>query len=694
MGLMDKFRASTKYILWLLLFSFVILWSLADTQVFDTLMSGPRSLGTVNGEAITFEEYNQTVNGYMQNYQAQTGQSPTAELRSYYEELAWENLVTQKLLDDQMKRLGIKVTDEEVLQQITGPNPAPFIAQQFTRQDGTIDRVALQQAIEAPENADVWVSIENQIREQLSMQKLNQYILNSIKVSDTEARMAIANERSMASAQYLRFPYSEITDDQISVTDSDLNAYLKKHAKRYKQDKSYRFRYVTFNKQATAADSTRILGEINAKRDAFVAASSDSLFLVQNASVTRFNRTFISRNQLPKEFGVVFGMANGQVSQPIVTEGKVSLIKKLESRAADQKLVRVSQIQLAFTETNRAEVQAKADDLSRQARGGDFAELARANSMDFTTSAEGGDLGFILPADRPQPIADAIKDAAVGSVVGPVEFEGSLYLFKITGAETQEVRFAEFALALEADPFDTVEKMAKEADDFSFYAKEDGFEAEAKRRNITPQEAFATEGNAFISGLGQSRVVLNALMRAEVGNVSNSIDMDTQFIVFEVMEILPEGTRKLDDVRNQIEALVRNEKRKELLTEKITKSISGKSDLQAMAQATGKAIERADSLSLVSDFIGTAGREPEVIGAIFGSAVNKVSKPIAGENALFIIQVIGKTMADPSQVSPQELVGTRARLQQMRASMFQQNWLEELKSKADIEDFRTRVLVQ
>jgi len=690
---MEKFRASTKYILWVLIFSFVILWSLADTQVFDSMMAGPRSLGTVNGEPISFEEYNLTVNNYMQNYQFQTGESASAELRSYYEELAWDNLVMNKIMKGELTRLGITVTDEEIVEMITGPNPAPFIAQQFTREDGSVDRVALQQAIEAPENAQVWINIEDQLREQLAMEKLNRYIQSSVRISDAEVNMDYINQNSTASAQFVRFPYSEITDSSITVTESELRAYVNKNADRYKQEKSYRFNYVTFSKEATPEDSVRIRTEIENLREQFRVSTNDSLFLIDNLSTTPYNSTYRARNQVQEDFAMVFNMANGDISPIIETPGRLTIIKRIDGRTADERLTRLSQIQLTFNDANKAEVQAKARDLAQQARGNaDFANLAQNNSQDPSTSGNGGDLGYVLASERPQPIATAIASANVGAVVGPIEHEGAFYILKVVARETQEVKFAEMSLNIEADPFGTIDKQAKDADDFSFYAREDGFTAEVERRGVSSLEAFATEGNPFISGLGQSRVVMNYLMRSKVGDISESIDMDNQFIVVEVLEIIPAGTRPMDDIRPQIETLVRNEKRKEMMLEQVKSQIAGQTSLDGISNVTNKPIQPAESVRLNALTLPSAGREPEIVGLLFALEPNTLSAPVKGESAIFVVQVTNRTMADATAITDTERESIRTRLQQARSASYQQNWIEELKKKADIEDFRTRVL--
>ena len=163
MGVMEKMRSSTSSILWILIFSFGILWVMADVDFFGGVTQGPQNMGVVNGEPISIQEYNQRVSFYVDQYNQNQGGDMTPETRAMLEQQAWDDLVASRLLQQKMDELGIAVTDRELLEMVTGDNPAPFIRQQFSDQQGNIDRVALQAAIDAPENSDIWISIEQQL---------------------------------------------------------------------------------------------------------------------------------------------------------------------------------------------------------------------------------------------------------------------------------------------------------------------------------------------------------------------------------------------------------------------------------------------------------------------------------------------------------------------------------------------------
>ncbi|MDV7393009.1 SurA N-terminal domain-containing protein, partial [Arthrospira platensis SPKY1] len=145
-------------------------------------------LGSVNGDAISFDEYNQRLQFYTQQYSQQTGRTLTPEVRANYETQVWDELVNVRLLEQKMDELGIVVTDEEVVEMITGPNPAPLIRQIFTGENGQIDRNRLQAAIDAPESSQQWIQIENQLRQQRRQEKLNNFLTSGNVVSEADIR--------------------------------------------------------------------------------------------------------------------------------------------------------------------------------------------------------------------------------------------------------------------------------------------------------------------------------------------------------------------------------------------------------------------------------------------------------------------------------------------------------------------------
>ena len=171
MGVMTKFRDNTGIILWILIGSFGLLWVVMDVFDPNALMMGPRTLGSVNGEPISYEEYNGRVQYYSNAYSQQTGQSMNSELRAAYESQVWEEIVSAKLLEQKMDELGITVTDDELLDMVYGENPDPLIRQYFQREDGTIDPFMVQNVLSDEQYSQEAIAIELQLRQKRRQEK-------------------------------------------------------------------------------------------------------------------------------------------------------------------------------------------------------------------------------------------------------------------------------------------------------------------------------------------------------------------------------------------------------------------------------------------------------------------------------------------------------------------------------------------
>ena len=72
------------------------------------------------------------------------------------------------------------------------------------------------------------------------------------------------------------------------------------------------------------------------------------------------------------------------------------------------------------------------------AAGADFAELAKANSIDTGSGANGGDLGWFGTGMMVKPFEDAVIAATVGEVAGPIQTDFGQHLILV-----KETRIAE-----------------------------------------------------------------------------------------------------------------------------------------------------------------------------------------------------------------------------------------------------------
>src|SRR5690625_7683827 len=136
----------------------------------------------------------------------QTIQSMQIEMSAMYEKKAWEDLVAARLIRKKIDEQGITVTDNELIDMIAGPNPDPFIYQQIADESGNIDRIALQAAIDAPENSLIWITIEQQLRDNRRQQKMGHFSSSGLNVSGLDIRNGYLRVNSFAEIRYGRLP--------------------------------------------------------------------------------------------------------------------------------------------------------------------------------------------------------------------------------------------------------------------------------------------------------------------------------------------------------------------------------------------------------------------------------------------------------------------------------------------------------
>lgn len=215
-------------------------------------------------------------------------------------------------------------------------------------------------------------------------------------------------------------------------------------------------------------------------------------------------------------------------------------------------------------------VKARAAELKAQIdAGADFAEVAKAESEDPGSAAQGGDLGMVARGIMDPAFEQAAFDLDVNVVSEPVRSRFGYHLIEVTAVEGgaakpfDDVR-EELALELgrgdaEAAYFELAEQLANltyESPDSLIPA------AEALELEVRTSDWIERDGGEGI--LGQPRVTTAAFSEDVLvaGNNSELIEPDPdlmQAIVLRVDEHEPASVRPLDEVRDQIVASLKAE---------------------------------------------------------------------------------------------------------------------------------------
>ncbi len=688
MGTMNKLRENTGVVLWILVIAFGVVWVLQDSGTFDNLGAQTRNIAVVNGEPIPYDEFQNALQRQQQQVRSRADGEVTPRMQDMIREQTFDALVNNQLMQQEMDRLGITVSDDEVMDMVYGENPDPFIRQQFSDSTGQINRQLIRNLAQNPEARQSWIQIEQYLRNKRRSEKMNSLIGATVHVSEEDVLDRYRRRNTTASVRYVAQRYATIPNDSIEVTEQDLRAYYNENQEDFKRNRTYSLNYVTLTKEPTSEDTAQVAEDLNQLREEFAAADNDSLFLADNASIRDYSDSFSSADELEGPIADVLypNPEVGEIVGPVFAANAAHLVKVVETRPAEAPVIHARHILIRSEEPN-AEKRQLAQDLTQRAESGeDFAALAREYSDDTGSASQGGDLGWFGRDRMVDPFADAAFSASSGSIVGPVQTQFGYHVIQVIARADEEVKIADMAYRLRPSQA-TLNDMEYALDDLAYYAVESGdFQEEAQRQNLNVQRVEVEAGQQNIPGLGQSPGYAAFLENGEEDQVSDVIELSDRFVVLHVNDIQPEGYRPFEDVRAEIEPRVRVQKKRDILTRRMEQALSS-GDLDGLAAALGTTVRTKLDVTFETNVVEGLGREPAFAGTVFGLNAGETSSVVAGENAAFVVQVTA--FDEPAPIAESQREQIRNELLQQQRQQVSSQWIASLREKSDIQDNRS-----
>jgi peptidylprolyl isomerase/peptidyl-prolyl cis-trans isomerase D len=688
MGAMNTLRENTGVILWILVLSFGIIWTLQDSNVFDAMNQPSQNAATVNGTPISNQEFNNAVEQQRRQVQQQYEGELPSQMDDMIREQAYQRVINNALLEQEMKRLGIMVTDTEVEDMVFGENPHPVIRQQFADSSGQINYQLLQNMAQNPQANPQFLQLEDYLREQRRQQKMTSLIQSTVFVSDEDVEEYYWRQNASASAQYVSLRYASVPDDSISVTESDLQSYYDENREDFERDKTLTLDYVTLSKTPTAEDTAAIMSDLEDLRQNFQSAENDSLFLERNAS----DRSFTSDYQTPTEMSAAVADAvyddpsPGRIVGPIAGGSLAHLVKIRDTQPADGEYVHASHI-LLESEAQDPAVEERLQSIRDSIESGaaSFAEMARRYSDDQSAS-QGGDLGWFGEGRMTEAFEQSAFNASPGELVGPVKSEFGYHLIRVHERATQAVQIADLAFSLSPTQSSLSDKQAT-LDDIAFYATNEGssFADEAERQNLSVQEVVAEATQSSIPGIGQAPALSTFMESAETGDISDVIELQDKFVLLKVTDVQPEGYRPFEEVKAEIRPQVELQKKKEIQTRRMQQALEENS-FQQLPQALGTQMRSESNVTFSTETVPGIGRDPAFSGTVFGLDEGETSGVVEGENAAFVVRVT--SMQEPPELTASQRQQIRQKLLKQKQRQVSKQWLAALKEDATIEDQR------
>jgi len=660
------------------------------------------TVGVVAGEKIAYEDFSKRVKQNTEQFLQQSGQaSLTPQITSFAEENAWNQTISQVILKKEMDKLAIVVGTAETQSMISGPTPNQQIAQYFTDpKTGQLNRAALNQTLQRVQTAkpndpllEQWAGLVTSIQESKRIEKYVALVHNGLYINSLDAKDGYEAKNKLVNFKYVVLNYASIPDNKVSVTDGDYSEYFDAHKSQFVNKEELRsFEYVTFNAAASKTDSVAIKEQMQKLIPGLAASTNDSLF-VQVNSETKAPLIYQRKGQLePTLDSVMFNAGNGFIYGPFVSNGSYKIAKLVDSRVGPDSVSARHILISAATAGGNDKALAKADSLKKLIEGGrPFAELAKNFSEDKTSGEKGGDLGTFARGS----MVPAFEEAAFNGKPGDLKIVTSQYGVHLINVLSQKGSSKVVKVAVVDKPLSSSNKTQSavyaKAQTFLGQLSGDNFNDQAKKAGLKIQTATDVNGiAASLPGIDNARELIKwAFNKADNGDVTDQVyTLGDQYVVARLTKIKKQGPLSVDDVKDGIKPDVIRMVKAKTLRSKLDNAVNGSTTIEQVAQKAAAQVVPVDNVVLANPVIPGLSVEYKVIGSIFGSAVNKVSKPVDGNNGVYVYVVRGFTNPAPlSNVLREKQEIAQTLLQQADNRMF-----DALKDKANVKDYRAKFL--
>jgi peptidyl-prolyl cis-trans isomerase D len=644
---------------WVVVFVFVAIsaFVLGDLFSSNSFLFTDDSVGEIAGHAVSLKEYQQAVQEREANFMVYAQRQPTDRDMPTLREQAWEMLILRHAIEKQFGELGVKVTDDELVDMISGRNISEGIRSSFVNQQtGQFDRSMLAMYINQiktmPVNAPdriQWEIFQRDLKPGRERLKYENLLIKSVYVTQAEAERDYHLQNDVAEIKYLFVPYFAVSDSLVTVTDAELKAYYNKNKEKYKSEQTRDLKYVSFPIIPSANDTLAIKEELERLISDFKEAQDDSVFAAINSdNAGAFGR--YTYGTLP-EFVDKDRLQQGEVIGPFLDEDTYKLMKVSSIGKDTVYNARASHILIRWDDDSDAAKKAardKARDILKDLKAGaDFTEKAREFGSDGT-AARGGDLGWFTSGTMVKPFENAVFSATKKGLLNDVvETDFGYHIIDVT--EVKDNNFFSLAIVerniLPSDA--SINEALRKAEIFaSELSGVESFEQRAGKEGLTPYEARSlSPSDRRIGNLGEARQVVQWLFRdAKAGKVSEVFDLQDIYVVAVMTGEVEKGYRSLNDVKEEITPAVKNQIKGKIIVEKL-KGMQGSLDEIAQTFGRDASVYTNSSLKLNTNTLTSAGFDPVAVGIAFSLEDGKRAQPYAGENGVIIIEVQNKTVA-------------------------------------------------
>lgn len=670
-----------------------------------------RFVGEINGEKVSIQEYQEALDEYMDvvKFARNTTSLTDAQMNQIKDEV-WNQIVTKKLITDEVGKMGVKVTPAEIEAALDEGTNQLLTQSMFVNQStGKFDKDLLYNFLNEYKEMDMnnmpaqyveyyqsvynyWKFIEKTLTQELLLKKYESLVTNAQMSNPVSAQSAYEGRNNYCKLAYAVIPFTSIADSTVNVTEGDIKALYNSRKESYRQFAETRdLQYIDITVVPSDEDRTALQAEMAERAQELAEATAENMPSVVRLSESSVTYSEVPRTAagLPTDVAERIATAAIDAVEPVYYNEEDDSYNtfRLMAKTIAPDSIQYRQIQVA--EEEEARTAELADSIyNALLHGADFAELAQRYGQQ----------------SEPQWVSSANYEG--GAITG----ENATYINTLNGMKAGEIKKLEFSGATlivnVTDTKNPVEKyqvaMIKRP---AFFSKEtynnaynklsqfvasnqtsEAFEANAEEAGFRLLPLNNLQNSAHnIAGIENTREALRWAFSSKVGEVSQIFEagQNDHLLAMSLDKVHPMGYRPIDDVKDMLRFEAVNNKK----AEQIMASVK---DVKTLADATALENAKSDTLARVTFsspvFVSLVpASEPVLSGKAADMEVGEFAGPIKGNGGIYFIQVVEKNQGAQTYDAEQEqknAVATATR------SLSTGRLMNELFSKAKVVDNR------
>jgi len=674
---------------------------IVDPSILGNPSPSRNKVGEIAGKSIDVQEYQQLVTQNENMIKLMNGlNNLTEDQQRMVRENTWQQKVTEIVMGQEYEALGLGLSEDEMYDLLLGENMNPTIKQMFTNQEtGEIDKNKAREIVQnilnggfGAEQKAIWLNMEQQISTARLLSKYNHLLAKGLYIPD-----ALVQDRISTKSMDISFivkNYNTISDSTIKVSTSEIKDYYHAHEPLFQQTaESRQIVYVNFDITASSEDIKETEEWVSSLKEEF-ATAPNVLEYANLSSEKKFEPQYYKKGELDPELDQ-FAFSNGDttVYGPYLKDNAYHI-----ARVADKKMlpdsIRIRQIVIAAN--GNSKIKQLADSVAEAIRNGaNFETMARKYSV-AENAVNGGDLGWVKMTDLPKPLNEMLFSANKGFVeVLPLQNGQAYNIIQVSdrGALVEKVQLGIIAKEITASQ-QTINKIYNDARTFANNLETlDDFNAAVTAQKQQRRIAYLGKNDKTIPGIDNARELIRQAYLAEkpgyvlmTNDKSPIFENGEKFTIAVLTSIKKEGLAPLKgEVANNITRELIRKKKGEIIAKDLEKAIASSESLLSVAQKVQAEVVDASEISFTSFQIPGGGIEPKVIAETVILDEGKISKPIIGNQGVYVVVVNTKNTIT---TTPEQLAELKKGLSQTTLYRINYQTVPSLVKKAGVVDTR------